>query len=310
MTPPASKDSQPVAPVASEDPPTFSAWLSDVSELVKLRLSFLVVCTTLVGYVMGRGPAPIAWGLLAITLFATALSACGASALNQWLERSYDARMKRTRNRPLAAGRMHSEDGLLFGIFFCLLGAGTMAIFVNTTAALLVVATVVIYVAIYTPLKRITDLNTLVGAIPGALPPLIGWTAATGEASLFGWMLFAILFFWQMPHFLAIAWMYRDDYKNAGFVMLTGRDETGEITGLQAVSYAFCLLLVSLLPTMSGLNNVWYFFGAFLLGCAFLGAAAIFLARRSEANARRLFLASILYLPLLLVLLVTTPASR
>jgi len=298
---------KPVNPV-SEAPKTGS-WASDLSALIKLRLSFLVVCTTLVGYLLGRGLDPISWGTLLITLAATALSASGASALNQWLEKKWDAKMRRTRDRPLPSGRMHSEDALLFGLLFSFLGVAAMAIFVNYLSAALTLATVVIYVGVYTPLKRVTELNTLVGAVPGALPPLIGWTAATGELTLGGWLLFAILFLWQMPHFLAIAWMYRDDYKDAGFVMLTGRDTTGAATGRQAVTYAFCLLLVSMLPTTVGLSGPWYFAGAFVLGAGFLAAAIGFALDRSEVRARQLFFASIIYLPLLLILLVSTPGS-
>jgi protoheme IX farnesyltransferase len=295
----------PAAPSAPAD-----SWVSDLSALIKLRLSFLVVCTTLVGYLLGRGFEPIAWGLMAITLTGTALSACGASALNQWLEREWDSKMLRTQNRPLPAGRMHSEDALLFGILFSVLGVVALAVFVNATSAWLTLATVLIYVGVYTPLKRITELNTLVGAIPGALPPLIGWTAATGDLGLGGWLLFAILFFWQMPHFLAIAWIYRKEYKDAGFVMLTGRDPTGAVTGRQSVTYAFCLLVISMLPTMIGLTGLWYFAGAFVLGGAFLAAAIGFAIDRSDQRARQLFFASIIYLPLLLILLVSTPASR
>lgn len=303
------------SPLAKSDPavsdePKSESWASDWSALIKLRLSFLVVCTTLVGYLLGRGHAPISWSLLMITVCATALSACGASALNQWLEHEWDAKMDRTRNRPLPSGRMHREDAMLFGLLFSLLGVAAMAVFVNFTAAGLTLATVVIYVAIYTPLKRHTELNTLIGAIPGALPPLIGWTAATGHLGLGGWLLFAILFFWQMPHFLAIAWMYRKEYSDAGFVMLTGRDTTGAATGRQAVTYAFCLLLVSMLPTMIGLSGPWYFAGAFVLGAAFLVSAIGFAVNRSEVRAKQLFFASIIYLPLLLILLVSTPGSR
>lgn len=310
MSHPAMNDSitKQVGPVVDATPAR--RWASDLSALIKLRLSFLVVCTTLVGYLMGRGFAPVAWPLMLVTLAATAVSACGASALNQWLEREWDGKMRRTQDRPLPAGRMHSEDALLFGILFSVFGVAAMAIFVNLTAAVLTLATVVIYVMVYTPLKRVTELNTLVGAVPGALPPLIGWTAATGTPGLGGWLLFAILFFWQMPHFLAIAWMYRDEYKGAGFVMLTGRDQDGTATARQAVVYALCLLPVSLLPTMAGLNGVWYFVGAFALGVAFLAMAARFAFVRSEVRARQLFFASIIYLPLLLVLLVSTPGGR
>jgi protoheme IX farnesyltransferase len=297
---------EPLAKPVVNDGAQAESWFSDLSALIKLRLSFLVVCTTLVGYVLGRTGNGISWLVMGVTLVGTALAACGASALNQWLEREWDARMRRTQNRPLPAGRMHSEDALLFGVLFSLLGIGAMAIFVEGPAAWLTLATVLVYVGIYTPLKRVTEFNTLIGAIPGAIPPLIGWTAATGSAGVGGWILFAILWFWQMPHFLAIAWMYRDDYRNAGFVMLTGRDEDGSVTGRQAVSYGLCLIPVSLLPAMIGLNNLAYVIGAFILGLLFLVLGIRFAMDRSEARARKLFLGSILYLPALLILLVST----
>lgn len=301
---------EPLAKPAITDETGAESWFSDFSALIKLRLSFLVVCTTLVGYVLGRSGQGISWLVMGVTLVGTALAACGASALNQWLEREWDGRMRRTRNRPLPAGRMHSEDALLFGVLFSLLGVGVLAIFVEGPAAWFTLATVVVYVAVYTPLKRVTEFNTLIGAIPGAIPPLIGWTAATGSAGVGGWILFAILWFWQMPHFLAIAWMYRDDYRNAGFVMLTGRDVDGSVTGRQAVSYGLCLIPVSLLPAMIGLNNLAYVIGAFLLGSIFLILGIRFAMERSEARARKLFLASILYLPALLILLVSTAGGR
>jgi protoheme IX farnesyltransferase len=279
--------------------------LSDLAELVKARLSLLVLSTTLVGFLLGQGREPISWIALAATLVGTALSACGAAALNQWWERDVDALMRRTRTRPLPAGRMHPTDALLFGIFFAGFGIVCLA-FVDTLAAALAAATVVVYVLIYTPLKRISAINTLVGAIPGALPPLIGWIAATGEASLPGWVLFAILWFWQMPHFLAIAWMYRDEYAAAGFIFLTGRDTNGSATSRQAVLYSLCLVPVSLVPAFIGLNTPAYFIGALVLGAAFCGLALRFAWQRTRDAARVLFFASIIYLPLLLALLVAT----
>jgi protoheme IX farnesyltransferase len=279
--------------------------LSDLAELVKARLSLLVLATTLVGFLLGQGRYPISWVALLATLLGTALSACGAAALNQWWERDVDALMRRTRTRPLPAGRMYPVDALRLGIFLSVFGILCLA-FVNTFAAVLAAATVVVYVLIYTPLKRISAINTLVGGIPGALPPLIGWIAATGEASLPGWVLFAILWFWQMPHFLAIAWMYRDEYASAGFIFLTGRDTNGSATSRQAVLYSFCLLIVSLAPTLIGLNSVVYFVGALILGLAFCGLALRFAWLRSRDAARLLFFSSIIYLPLLLALLVAT----
>lgn len=290
------------SPAAAAVAPSF---LADLAELVKARLSLLVLATTLVGYWLGQGSGRASWAGLTLTLIGTALSAGGAAALNQWWERDVDALMRRTRTRPLPAERMHPQDALRLGIFFSVFGVACLAI-VNLLSAALAAATVALYVLIYTPLKQKSALNTLVGAIPGALPPLIGWIAATGEASLPGWVLFAILWFWQMPHFLAIAWMYRDEYANAGFVFLTGNDPDGRATSWQAVLYSICLVLVSTAPTFIGLNSPVYFFGALLLGAAFTGLALHFARLRTREAARTLFFASIIYLPLLLALLVLT----
>jgi len=282
-----------------------TALLDDVMELVKARLSLLVLLTTLVGFLIAwRGPIP--WVLLTATLLGTALCAGGAAALNQWMERDIDARMKRTRERPLPAGRMSPRDALLFGLLFSLAGIAILGLFTNLRAAFLAFATIAIYIIVYTPMKRMSSLNTLVGAVPGALPPLIGWVAARGSYGLEGGLLFATLFFWQMPHFLAIAWMFRDDYKAGGCVMLTDGDADGSMTGRQALLYSICLLVISLLPGFLGFNSPLYFYGALLLGLAFAAFAAIFLKRRDRNSARNLFFASILYLPLLLGLLVLT----
>ena len=190
------------------------------------------------------------WLLLAATLGGTALSAAGAAALNQWWERAHDARMKRTRERPLPAGRMTASDALLAGLVLSVSGVLCLALFANPLAAGLAATTIIFYILIYTPLKRVTTLNTIIGAVPGALPPLIGWTAARGSINAEGLTLFAILFLWQMPHFLAIAWLYREDYAQAGFKMLSEDDESGAVTGRQAFLYALALLAVSLLPSV------------------------------------------------------------
>lgn len=285
--------------------PPLGLLLSDLAELTKARLSLLVLITTLVGFLLGwRGP--MNYVLLTATLVGTALCAAGAGALNQWWERDLDATMQRTRNRPLPAHRMHATDALLFGLLLAFMGLAILGIFTNLRSTFLAFATLAIYILVYTPLKRITSLNTLVGAVPGALPPLIGWVAARGTYNLEGCLLFAILWFWQMPHFLAIAWMYREDYANAGCVMLTGDDPTGAMTARQALLYTLCLLLVSLLPALMGFNSVWAFFGALLLGGLFLYAAICFLKSRERPVAKSLFIASIAYLPLLLALLVIT----
>ncbi|MFZ4597732.1 MAG: heme o synthase [Terrimicrobiaceae bacterium] len=292
-------------PAAAIDSAPTESLLSDVMTLVKARLSLLVLITTLVGFLIGwRGPMD--WILLSATLLGTALCAAGAAALNQWWERKLDAKMKRTRNRPLPARRMHPTDALLFGVGFAVAGVVILAGFTNPRAAFLAFATIAIYIFVYTPMKRVSSLNTLVGAVPGALPPLIGWVAARGTYQLEGCLLFAILWFWQMPHFLAIAWMYREDYANGGCVMLTANDPDGTLTARQALLYSLCLLLVSLLPGLMGFNSPIYFFGALILGTAFAAFALKFLLTREISSARKLFFASIIYLPVLLALLVAT----
>ena len=273
--------------------------LGDLSELSKARLSFLVLLTTLVGFLLGwRGP--MNYTLLLSTLLGTALSAAGASALNQWLERDLDALMARTSDRPLPARRMHPSDALLFGLLCSGSGVAILAFLANPLTALLAGLTILVYAALYTPLKRFTELNTLVGAIPGALPPLLGWTAATDHMGLGGWVLFLILWFWQMPHFLAIAWLYRDQYAAAGFKMLSTRDPDGWSTAWQALIYSIALLAVSLLPGSLGMAAPYYFFAALALGAAMIHLAVAFIRNRSDAASRRLFFASIIYLPLLL----------
>ncbi len=285
--------------------PQEASVVGDVMTLVKARLSLLVLITTLVGFLLGwRGP--VNWVLLAATVTGTALCAGGAAALNQWWERDLDALMKRTRSRPLPAQRMQPLDALLFGLIFSVAGIAILWLFTNPRAAFLAFATIAIYILVYTPMKRWSSLNTLVGAVPGALPPLIGWVAARGRYDLEGCLLFAVLWFWQMPHFLAIAWMYREDYANSGCVMITGTDPQGNVTSRQALLYSLCLLIITLLPGLIGFNSPLYFFSALILGTAFCGFAMSFAFRRDRSAARRLFFSSILYLPLLLGVMVAT----
>ncbi|HZM03249.1 MAG TPA: heme o synthase [Candidatus Saccharimonadales bacterium] len=274
-----------------------------LSELFKMRLTTLVLLTTLVGFYLGsRGP--VLYGLMINTVLGTALLASGASALNQLLESKYDAKMRRTQDRPLPSGRMTPETVLIIGACCGAAGIIYLAFTVNLLTAALGALTLGSYVFVYTPLKRVTTLNTAIGAIPGALPPLMGWTAARGEISNEGWTLFAILCFWQLPHFLAIAWMYRDEYAKAGFVMLPIVDRTGERTGRQALSHTLGLLPVSLSPFLFKLVGPVYLCGAFILGVAFIGFAFQFARHRTLQRARALFYASILYLPLLLGLMI------
>ena len=272
-------------------------------ELVKARLTFLVLLTTLVGFYVGsRGG--LDWMLMVRALAGTTLLACGASALNQLWERKHDAKMRRTESRPLPSKRLTPQTVLIFGGVCSVGGLAYLAFAVNLLTALLGAATLVSYVFIYTPLKRVTWLNTAVGAVPGALPPLMGWTAARNELSIEGWALFAVLFFWQIPHFFAIAWLYREEYEKAGFVMLPSLDADGSRTGRQAVSHTLGLLIVSLLPFIFRLAGSAYLVGALVLGLLFLGFAILFSAQLTRARARQLFFASILYLPLLLILMV------
>ena len=292
-----------VPPAISAAPVAEKSLGAILSELFKLRLTTLVLLTTLVGFYLGsRGP--ISYRLMAGAMLGTALLAAGASSLNQLLEREHDAKMHRTQDRPMPSGRLTPEAGLIIGGACAGAGLIWLALAVNLLTALLGAITLASYVFVYTPLKRVTTLNTAIGAIPGALPPLMGWTAARGEITAEGWSLFAILFFWQLPHFLAIAWMYRDEYAKAGYVMLPVVDASGERTGRQAFSHTLGLLPVSLAPFLFKLVGPVYLCGALLLGVAFMWCAFQFARHRTMDRARTLFYTSILYLPLLLGLMV------
>ena len=230
----------------------------------------------------------------------TALVAAGAAVLNQVAERDTDALMRRTRGRALPDGRVPPGDARLFGIVLSAGGLALLAALPHLLAAGLALATLILYLAVYTPLKRRTPLATLVGAVPGALPPLIGWTAAHGSISLGGAALFAIVFLWQIPHFMAIAWMYRDDYAKAGFPMLPVVDPAGRRAGRQAVVYAAALIPVSVVPALAGVSGTAYLVAALALGIVLLWLAIRFAATRTDRSARRLFFGSITYLPVLL----------
>jgi len=276
---------------------------SMLSDLFKARLTTLVVLTTLAGFYMGsRGPMD-GW-LLLHAILGTALLASGAAALNQLIEHKHDALMKRTESRPIPAGQLQPDHVLIIGAIMSAAGLIYLALKVNLLTSVLGAATLISYLFIYTPLKRITSFNTIIGAIPGALPPLMGWTAARNEIAIGGWTLFAILFFWQLPHFLAIAWLYKEDYAKAGFQMLPVVDLTGERTARSTISHTLGLLPISLCPFLFHLTGPIYFFGAFFLGLGFLYFAVRFARELSVASARKLFLASIIYLPLLLGLMV------
>jgi protoheme IX farnesyltransferase len=283
--------------------PAERSWAAVYADLFKARLTFLVLLTTLVGvYIGSRGP--VDYLLMFHTVLGTALVASGASALNQWWERKYDACMRRTQDRPLPSGRLQPQSVFLIGCVCSLLGLFYLTFAINALTAALGACSLLIYVLVYTPLKRVTWLNTVVGAIPGGLPPLMGWTAARGHLTIDGWALFGILALWQLPHFMAIAWMYRDEYARAGFKMLPVVDPHGDRTGSQAVSHTLALVPVSLCPSMVQLTGPIYFVGALLLGLVFLWSAVQFSRCLTLSRARQLFYVSILYLPLLLGLMV------
>jgi heme o synthase len=275
----------------------------DFLALTKPRLNLLVLITTLAGLYLAS-PGGVAVALALHTLVGTALVAGGAAALNQVWERETDRRMRRTSGRPVPRGRVRVAEGSWFGVALAVVGITELAIWATPAAAIVAAATLISYVLVYTPLKTRTSLSTLVGAVPGALPPVIGWAAATGEITLPAIVLFGIVFFWQMPHFLAIAWMYKDDYASAGIPLLPVVEPDGQRTGRQALLYTAALWPVSLLPAGVGLAGTSYSVVATTLGIVFFWLSAVFARHRSAENARQLFLFSITYLPLLLGALV------
>ena len=274
----------------------FKSALRVYLELTKPQLTFLAVVTSLIGYLLGGNDV----GSLLMLILGTVLVGAGAAALNQYLEREADGRMERTKGRPLPSGRLQPDSALAFGVFTAAAGLLTLLLGTNPLAAALAALTLAVYLFAYTPLKSRSALCTLVGAIPGALPPLIGWAAAAGRLPAGAWLLFSILFLWQLPHFLAIAWTWREDYARAGFKMLPVIDPEGGATARQIVLYCLALVPVTLLPAASGSQGFLYLSVAFVGGLAFLGCGLAAAWARSRASARRLFLASILYLPVLL----------
>lgn len=267
--------------------------------LTKPDVTFLVVITTVAGFYLGSTGA-IDWSLMLNTLFATMLVAGGTAALNQYVEREMDAVMRRTASRPLPAGSLQPRDAVIFGVSTIVAGAIWLALAVNGLSALVALATSVLYLGAYTPLKTRTPLATAVGAIPGALPPLIGWAAARGSLSLGGWVLFAILFFWQFPHFMAIAWMYREDYARAGIKMLPVVDPKGNSTFRQIVMTSAILVWVSALPTVIGMTGISYFFAALALGMLLLQVSLWANRHRTNVRAKWLMHATVAHIPILL----------
>jgi heme o synthase len=276
---------------------------ADFIALVKPRLNLLVVASSAAGYYLGA-PTPLDPGAMAVAVAGTALVAGGAAALNQVYERDTDALMRRTRLRPLPDGRIAPREGAAFGAALSIAGLLLLATRANLAAALLACATIVVYLSVYTPMKRRSPAATLVGAVPGALPPLIGWAASHGGVSIGGLSLFAIVFLWQIPHFMAIAWLYRDDYGKAGFQVLPVIDPEGRRAARLALLYAFALVPVSLVPAYVGVAGWPYFVLAAVLSTAFAALAVRFALERSDPTARALFFGSITYLPLLWVALI------
>ena len=281
---------------------TTRSTLADYLELTKPRITLMVMITAMVGFVMAS-PRAVDGGALAAALLGTALVAAGASCLNMVIERDIDARMQRTSRRPLPAGRLRPAEALTFGLAVTTVGLVQLGWSSGAAAAAVAAVTWASYLFLYTPLKPHTSLSTVVGAFPGALPPVIGWAAARGTIDGGAFVLFAILFLWQIPHFLAIAWIYRDDYARGGLRMLPVEDPQGLVTGRQAVANSLALLVVSLIPVLARMAGGLYLIGAVVLGVAFVAAAGVAAVRRTIPAARGLFLASVLYLPALCGLL-------
>jgi protoheme IX farnesyltransferase len=272
-------------------------------ELTKPRITFLIVLTSAAGFALAsRGS--VDYARLVTAMIGIALLSSGIATINQYMERDLDALMRRTANRPLPSGKLLPWEALAFGVGLTALAEVYLAVLVNPLTGLLGLTVIAGYLFAYTPLKTRTSLSTMVGAFPGAVPPLIGWAAARGTIGLEAWVLFAILFLWQFPHFLAIAWMYREDYGRAGILMLPVVEPDGRVTAQQIVVYTLLLLPVSLLPTALGISGKVYFYGAIILGLLFLYSSLRAAFSKSKQEARRLLLASVIYLPLLFILMV------
>ena len=300
------------SPKAQQDAVTADSSEAEVSlrervngyyELTKPRLSFMSVLTAIIGYLAADPSRDLI--VLSSLIIGTSLAAGGAAVLNQWLEREADAKMERTKDRPIPSGQIIPYNALMFGLGLSIFGSYFLYAGANPLSGLLTALTVASYVLLYTPLKKLTTWNTLIGAIPGALPPLIGWAAAEGSISTLGWILFVVLFLWQMPHFFAIAWTYRKDYQVGGFIMLSNADENGAAVALQSFVFAIALVISTLLPTILGYTSLGFGAVAFITGYYILRPAWLFLiAEDRDASARRLFITSIFYLPALLIPLV------
>jgi protoheme IX farnesyltransferase len=279
--------------------------LFDYWELTKPEINFLIAITAAAGFWIGSPAAPphFPWIPFVHTLLGTVCVASGAATLNQLIELRYDAQMRRTARRPLVSGRIAPSHALLFGVLLSVCGVVYLAILTNALASLLAALTLLSYLFLYTPLKRITPLCTLIGAVPGAAPPLIGWAAARGHLDPAAWVLFAIVFLWQFPHFMSIAWIYREDYARAGYLVLPASDLKDRFVAWQCLLPALGLFVVSIVPALRGQSGIVYFAGALVLGGVFVCYSARFALQRSIGCARQLLFASILYLPVLFALL-------
>ncbi len=274
-------------------------------DLTKPRIAGMVLVAAMMGfYVSGSAAADAAtWIRMGVALTGIGLVGCGANALNQYLEADFDARMARTRERPIPSGRLTPFEVLVFGVGISVLGLLILLLWVNPLSAILTGLTIISYVFVYTPLKRVTSLCVYVGAVPGALPPVIGWAAGCGTLTWQAWVLFAILYFWQLPHFAAIAWQYRDDYAVAGYPMLSVGDDKGFHTCRHMLTHTVALLMASLFPALTGMTGATYAVAAMALGTAFLLCGARFVLDRTTLRARGVVIASVIYLPLLFITL-------
>ncbi len=275
----------------------------DYFEMTKPRICLLALVMTTLGFFLAS-PGSIDRGLLFWSLLGISLVGGASGVLNQYIERDLDGKMWRTLERPLPAGRIEPAKALWFGVILTAMGEAILLVAVNPVTAVLGALTLLFYLGIYTPAKRVSSMSTLIGAIPGAMPPLLGWAAARGQIGPEGLVLFGILFLWQIPHFLAIAWIYREDYSRANFPILTVLDEQGAVTARQVIIYTLVLLPLTLVPTAWGVAGRVYFFGALVLGVGFLVQAILLAVQRTKVQARRLFFASLIYLPVLGILMV------
>jgi len=283
--------------------------MRDYLELTKPRITWLILMSTGIGYFFGRGGGALHWLALFNTILGTALIASGTAALNQWYERGADAKMRRTDQRPIPSGRVSPDRALVFGIALSIAGFAELAWGVNLLTGLLGLITLLSYLFLYTPLKQKSRHSTTVGAIPGAMPPLIGFAASAGTLTVEAWVLYAILFLWQFPHFYSIAWMYRDDYARAGIRMLPVVEPDGESTARRILLFSLLLIPVSLLPSYFLMAGKLYLIGALAAGLSFLWVCSKVVRERTLVRARGVLLASVIYLPVLFgLLLLDRPA--